>query len=58
VTRFGTYYTKPYAEWMAACQKQLAEQITSEALKNGIWCAVEIVCASRGLGSSVSHAEI
>lgn len=47
VTRFGAYYTKPYAEWMAACQKQLAEQIDGRgllALADGIWCAVEIIC--------------
>lgn len=50
VTRFGTYYTKPYAEWMAACQKQMAEQITSAKLKAGIWCAVEIICTKPKTG--------
>jgi Holliday junction resolvase RusA-like endonuclease len=51
VTRFGTYYSKPYAEWMAACQKQIAEQIPHGApLKATIWCAVEIICAKPRTG--------
>jgi Holliday junction resolvase RusA-like endonuclease len=30
VSRFGTYYTKPYATWKAACQQQMASQIQGE----------------------------
>ena len=30
VSRFGTYYAKPYATWKAACQQQMAAQIQRE----------------------------
>lgn len=49
VTRWGTYYTKPYETWMADCQKQLAAQV-SEPLKGALWCAVEIICTKPRTG--------
>lgn len=49
MTRFGTYYTKPYETWMADCQKQMAAQITVP-LKGNLWCAVEILCAKPKTG--------
>lgn len=47
VTRFGTYYTKPYVTWMADCQRQMVDQINASVLAGHghIWCAVEVIVA-------------
>jgi Holliday junction resolvase RusA-like endonuclease len=42
VSRFGTYYVKPYQVWMASCQQQMAEQAKSIPAGNLV-CAVEVL---------------
>lgn len=42
VTQYGTFYTKPYQEWLAACQQQIAKA-RSATLAGLLWCAVEII---------------
>jgi Holliday junction resolvase RusA-like endonuclease len=41
VSKWGTYYAKPYAEWLATCQRQMATQAAK--LSGALWCAVEVV---------------